>query len=380
VVIGQSARMLAESAVRGGFAPIAIDLFADSDTRKIARCIQLSSLEETPVLRALAAIVTENAGISLVYGSGVDTRPDLVEKISGLMDLSGNPPSVLRRMHDPASFFGLLDSLAIPYPETRVGRPEEPQTWLFKIPFTEGGRGVLSGAEHPEAAPGYYQKKLAGPAMSVLFLASRRDARIIGFNTQWCAGPDPDAATPYRFSGIMNCAALSFGQQRQLRDYVNRLVESVSLAGLNSLDFVLEDGECKVLELNPRPGASLMLYDRCYPRGLLSEHINSVKGSTMDLPARASRRYRGLEIVYADQSCQVGTTARWPNWTADRPVAGTQVAAGEPLCTVTAVAASGDALRRILTQRRQRIQDYFRGAAGLISDGPAAEEGYNTAF
>ncbi len=378
VVIGQSARMLAKSAARGGFQPIAIDLFADSDTREIGRCIALSSLEEKPVLRALTKIAAQNGRFPLVYGSGIDTRPDLVEKISDLIDLIGNPPSILRMMHNPASFFGLLDSLAIPYPETRVARPEDLKEWLFKIPFTEGGRGVRSGSGHPEDAKGYYQKRLAGPAMSVLFLANRRDARILGFNTQWSMGPN--AAAPYRFSGIMNSAELTVSQQRQLGEYVSRLVDSVSLAGLNSLDFLVEDGDCKVLELNPRPGTSLMLHDHRYPRGLLSEHINGVKGFKMGRQVPESPRYQGLEIVFADQPCLVDPKVRWPDWTVDRPIAGTRIATGEPLCTVTAAAASGGALRGLLMQRKQRIHDHFFRTAGSICDGLAVKERYNTAF
>ncbi|MGH8552261.1 MAG: hypothetical protein ACRERS_03120, partial [Methylococcales bacterium] len=202
VVIGQSARMLAISAARARLKPIAIDLFADCDTREVAPTIVLSSLEKDQVFGALKRVSAQCGRVLLVYGSGIDSRPDWVEEFSDWVDVAGNPASVLRVLHDPKSFFGLLDHLAIPYPEIRYERPEDPRAWLYKIPFTEGGSGVLPVARHPGPDYGYYQKKLDGPALSVLFLANRREAFIIGFNTQWTAGHD--ARLPYLFGGIMN--------------------------------------------------------------------------------------------------------------------------------------------------------------------------------
>ncbi|MGH8549623.1 MAG: ATP-grasp domain-containing protein [Methylococcales bacterium] len=359
VVIGLSARMLAVSAARAGLCPVAIDLFADRDTRAVARCIALPSLEQEPVLAVLKKIVAERGRPWLVYGSGIDTRPDLVERISEIADLVGNAPPALRLLHHPGTFFELLDALAIPYPETCFTRPENPYAWVFKIPFTEGGRGVLPGAAHPDDVSGYYQKELEGPAMSVLFLANRREALILGFNTQWTAGPD--APSPYLFSGIMDIAELRPRQKTQLGGYATKLVKSASLVGLNSLDFLIEHGECQVLELNPRPGASLILYDKRFTYGLLNEHIRAVKGLAVNRPSPEQPGCCGLEIVYAEQPCEVGPEMRWPDWTHDRPMPGIKIAAGEALCTVTANALTGKRLRMLLSQRKRQIHDRVFG-------------------
>ncbi|MCI0653120.1 MAG: ATP-grasp domain-containing protein [Methylococcaceae bacterium] len=355
VVIGQSARMLAVSAARARLYPIAIDVFGDKDTREVALTMALPSLEEDPVLGALQGIVTECGRPRLVYGSGIDTRPDLVERISGLADVSGNSPSVLRVMHSPESFFRLLDSLAIPYPEIRFNRPEDPDAWLFKIPFTEGGRGILSGSSHPEHVQGYYQKKLEGTAMSVLFLANREEAFIIGFNTQWTAGPE--APLPHLFGGIMNTAELAIQQKIQICGYITKLVKSASLAGLNSLDFMFDRGKCMVLELNPRPSASLILYDKYFPHGLLAEHIRAVTGLPVRKPNPGIPGVSGLEIVYARQPCVIGRSIHWPGWTLDRPMPGTKIAAGDAICTVTAKATGRKALGILLALRKRKIRN-----------------------
>ncbi|MGH8477134.1 MAG: ATP-grasp domain-containing protein, partial [Methylococcales bacterium] len=274
VVIGQSARMLAVSAARARLKPIAIDLFADCDTREVAPTIVLSSFEKDQVFGALKRVSAQCGRVLLVYGSGIDSRPDWVEDLSEWVELVGNGASVLRVLNDPKSFFGLLDSLAIPYPEIRFSRPHDPNAWLYKIPFTEGGGGVFPVAQHPGPDYGYYQKKLDGPALSVLFLANRREALIIGFNTQWTAGHD--TRLPYLFGGIMNTTGLTLKQRLKVAGYVAKLTRSVQMVGLNSLDFMLDQHECCVLEVNPRPSSSLILYDKCFRHGLLAEHIRTV--------------------------------------------------------------------------------------------------------
>ena len=355
VVIGLSARMLAASAARAGIRPIAIDLFADRDTREIADCISLPSFEYRNVLPAIEKAVQENGVLSLVYGSGIDSRPDLIEQISNMAEVIGNSSATLRIAHSPNAFFSLLDTLAIPYPQTLFRRPANPADWLFKVPYTEGGRGVFPGTAHPEDPDGYYQKKINRRAMSVLFLANREDARIVGFNTQWTVGPK--TAAPYRFAGIANYADLNAGQKELLADYATKLVKSISLVGINSLDFILEDGQCKVLELNPRPVASAMLYDDRYPCGFLAEHVRAFEGLLPMAPVSSGSPYRGLEVVYAQRSCEIGANVDWPDWGIDRPMAGTRISVNDPLCTVTAEAASITNFRSLLLRRKRRILD-----------------------
>lgn len=372
VVIGVSSRMLAVSAVRAGLNPVAVDLFADSDTRSVARCIALSSLEEDKVLSVLGNLVIECGRPKLVYGSGIDTRPALVERILKFADVIGNSPSTLRTVNTPSRFFPLLDSIAIPYPEISFSRPENSSAWVLKMPFMEGGNGVLSTyRDVPGNAESYYQRKLDGSSMSVLFLADRREAGIIGFNTQWTEAGS--TGNPYRLSGIMNVAEVTIRQRIQIEEYATKLVKSASLAGLISLDFMIEDGACKVLELNPRPSASMALYDSSFPLGLLNEHIRSFEGLPMRVPNPKSTDFRGLEIVYAQQSCVVRQDLPWPDWTADRPVAGTKIAVGQPLCTVVAKAASGEAVKTLLAQRRQRIYQRYFKLPGVFSGQPGSK-------
>ncbi len=49
-------------------------------------------------------------------------------------------------------------------------------------------------------------------------------------------------------------------------------------------------------------------------------------------------RAAAAAYLYADHGAITVPTIAWPDWAADRPVAGAQIARGQPLATVTATA------------------------------------------
>lgn len=354
ILVGLSTRVLAESAVRGGIRVIAIDLFADLDTREAAHCIAVPSLLEGHLIAAIERAFPGNSSPQLVYASGIDTDPDLVRSLSQTVDLIGNPAGVLQTINSPDRFFALLDSLSIPYPESCFHKPANPGDWVVKLAGTQGGTGVFSASHNiPVGAVCYYQKRLPGPSLSVLFLANSQDARVIGFNTQWNDRLDP--LSPYRLSGIVNHAAITYEQKKQLCEYIAKLVKSASLVGLGTLDFMIEDGCCKVLEVNPRPSASMALFDERYPAGLLNEHIRAVAGCLGPEVRQDGRALGGFQIVYANQTGVIGDSLVWPVWVKDRPAPGSRISIDDPLCTVTAKGDSIVVVRELLAKRGQLI-------------------------
>ena len=57
--------------------------------------------------------------------------------------------------------------------------------------------------------------------------------------------------------------------------WLKQLVPVFALKGLNSLDFIHADDCSYVLEINPRPSASMQLYDE----DLLNRHIQACEGT-----------------------------------------------------------------------------------------------------
>lgn len=368
LLIALSARMLAQSAQRAGWRALVLDLFGDEDTCEAAqRCRVVKGdsqgLAAEELLFAARAIAPLKAAVGLVYGSGIDTRPALLARLREGRVLYGNEPEAVRLLRTPARFFSLLDRLAIPYPPTRFTPPDDPKSWLVKHPCSEGGKGVYPAAvEGLPAGEHYYQRRLPGPAFTALFLADGHRARMVGFNRMWVA--DYNARQPFLFAGAINRAELGKAPRRQIERAVVELVKALGLKGLNSLDFMLEDGICRVLEVNPRPGATVSLYDDDFSQGLLAEHIRACQGRPFDGRRRIGQDVvRAYKIVYAPCRVCVPRAIRWPAWSADRPKAQTAIAPGQPLCSVQAEGADAHTVERLVRQREIEMLDYFSGLA-----------------
>jgi predicted ATP-grasp superfamily ATP-dependent carboligase len=337
LLIAQSARMLAQSATRGGFRAFAIDGYADADTRRhTVRCVAVTpgdgGFDEAGLLAAVEEFAPPQRGCALVYGSGIDTRPLLVEKLARDRNLLGNAPNTLRRVNPPRRFFRLLAQLGIPYPETRFTPPVRADGWLIKPACGEGGRGVGFFTENRRPATGaYYQRWAQGDAYSLLFLANRKEIRTLGWNTQKTAKHDP--AQPFLFAGAVNRAELSAAHCLAVEEYAVKLTAEAGLAGLNSLDFVLVDGVALVLEINPRPSASMALYDEDFAAGLLALHIAACRGELPPTTPQAGP-VRALQIVYSPGAIDIPAGFAWPKGCADIPNPGTTVGAGQPLCSL----------------------------------------------
>jgi predicted ATP-grasp superfamily ATP-dependent carboligase len=125
------------------------------------------------------------------------------------------------------------------------------------------------------------------------------------------------------------------------------------LVGLNSIDFLVDGNAVWLLEINPRPGATVDIFEPA-AGSLVALHVEACHGVLPAHVATASDA-RASAIVYADVDIVRLPRVDWPDWIADRSHPGTCATAGEPLCTVLARAPSADAARRLIEQRSEAI-------------------------
>jgi predicted ATP-grasp superfamily ATP-dependent carboligase len=256
----------------------------------------------------------------------------------------------VHQVRDPQLFFRLLDDLNIAYPSVSFNSPIG-HNCLLKRADMEGGLGVsctIFGSENDLDAGCYFQQKVDGLPFSVLFLADGKSSRIVGFNTQWVVADNP--SQPYLFQGMANRYDLSDQNQRLIEKWITSIVVETGLQGLNSIDCLDVDGELFVLEINPRPSASVTLYDLDYAHGLLAEHINCFTGEAWS-DAQKQGQVRGMWVVYAPADLQIHKHLKWPPWVSDRPVINSVFNCGEPLCTLQASADTVTLVKHKLMQR-----------------------------
>ncbi|WP_448187988.1 ATP-grasp domain-containing protein [Azospirillum sp. sgz301742] len=350
VVAALSARALAAAARRAGRTPAAIDLFGDGDTRSLAKpSIRLPHMDTATMLEALAR--PELRGAPLVYGAGFEDDPARLARIAAERPVLGNAADVVARAKDPFAFAALLDRLGIPHPEVARTVAGPADGYLLKRMGGSGGTHIAVAADGI-APPGcYFQRRTAGHPVSVLFLANGHRAAVVGLSRQWTA---PAPGKPYRYGGAAGPLRLPARLSGLLSGMVARLTAALGLVGLNSADFLLAGRTLQLLEINPRLGASLDVFDHEPMPPLFGLHLNACAGR---LPERlpAHRGCRAAAVLYADVPTLVGHDIRWPVWIADRPSAPACIESGEPVCTVLADGAGVGSARRMVERRQMQM-------------------------
>jgi predicted ATP-grasp superfamily ATP-dependent carboligase len=248
----------------------------------------------------------------------------------------------------------LLDSLGIAHPEVRLDPPADVAGWLVKRTGGAGGSHVRRArSRHRARAHRYFQRFQPGRTLSVLFAADGRRARVIGFNEQWTAGVRHCA--PYCYGGAVSQPPLPPQTQRRIAGLLDDLVQVSGLVGLNGLDFILAGETPFVLETNPRPTATIDLYDADIEDGMLALHMRACRGELPVIPALSVTRAHA--IVYAAVALRVPVGIEWPEWCTDLPDCGSVIPMGAPVCSVHAHATTSAQARELALARRSRMED-----------------------
>ena len=357
LILALSGRALAQSAARGGWPAIVVDGFADRDTqRAAAHCRRVAMGEHGLSTGELAAAVHEMLSrgprCSVIYGAGLEASVAVIGYCQDHAELLGNDAATVVSAQDPETFFRLLDMLDVPHPRVRQ-RPPAGDDWLVKSAQGCGGSHVKPWRRGtPTPAQPYWQSRIAGAAGSVLFVGDRHRSRILGWNTLWRREPD------YVYSGALNRLCMAPTARRAVEHAVAGLTRELGLVGLNSLDFIITEGGPRILELNPRPSATMELYDARYRHGLVALHVAACRGTLdMDNVAAADTApVRAHMIVYARTAVtNPGGVDAWPRWCSDLPQRGQTIPAGAPVCTVHAAGTGAEKAAALARARHDAL-------------------------
>jgi uncharacterized protein len=357
IVVAHSARALASSVKRAGFAPLSIDVFGDEDMRELSlAAITLegglsNGLTLEKVEEAAKTLTRAYNPIGVVYGSGFEHQPETIVALSHITKVFGNGAETVKRAKDPHALAQLCDTIGISHPTVLLAPPDDPEEWLVKRRGGAGGAHIRAATATSSASRDrYFQRRVAGENISALFVANGKEARIIGFSVQWRA---PTEGSPFRYGGAAGPIDVGAALAREIECAVAGIASELCLVGLNSADFIVSAHATWLIEINPRPGATLDVFEPD-EGSLLEVHIAGCEGRLM--PPLTYSGCKSAEIVYARCDLISHEKRNWPDWAVDRPSPGTRVAAGEPLCTALASGATVDFARICANHRAQNIR------------------------
>ena len=375
-VAAVSARMLAEAAALDGYDVVALDLFGDVDTRRAAQhwhpigAAGSLRIDEARVLDALGPLgkrAREAGGavIGWIPGSGFEGQPALLDAAARLLPLIGTPADAVRRVRDPAVFFAALAAHGIAHPPVRFDAPSDAEGWLLKDAGGCGGWHVRHAAAARDAAIAadaakashYFQREMPGTPMSATFIADGREAVLVGINELIVQAV---GSRPHVYAGCVGPVDVAAHLARCIADAVRSLTAEFALRGWCSLDFMRDGDAIGVLEVNPRPPASLALYAR---PGLIDAQLRACLHGELPAPAAfagpGSRRVTGNEIVYARRALTLSPLGAQHlagrSDVHDLPPAGACFGAGDPICSVSAAGDSAGQVRDALRAARDAL-------------------------
>lgn len=358
-----SGRALAASARRGGYAPLVADFFGDQDTLSVADAhVRLEGefargIDEGVLVHALEVLSEGRRPLGIVCGSGFEGRTHVLRHLAQRWRLFGNGAETVAKVKNPAVLSSMCAELGIPFPESSLSKPSAPAGWLAKRIGGAGGSHIRPARQSDSIGGAiYYQRKVPGTPVAALFLADGERAAVLGFSAQWSS---PTPRLPYRYGGAVRPATLMPRTEEMLSAAVSRLAAWFSLVGLNSADFLVDGDRFWLLEINPRPGATIDIFE--LPQGsLFALHMMACAGrlvATSPWPEGA----KAAAIVYAENDIPCVPALDWPDWTADRPLAGTTIKAGQPLCTVYGCGPAAADAKRLADKRREMVLAWASG-------------------
>ena len=376
LIAGLSGRSLAASARRAGFVPLVVDCFGDEDTQELTG----GALHVMPkafrfgfksgsLIAALDGLQTRCGAkpIGVLLGSGFEDSPDVIADISKRFPVLGCDAATVRAVKNPSYFFSALRSLGITHPETRREPPAVGDAvWFSKRIGGSGGTHIkrLDRDAPVTTARHYYQAKAKGRALSVTALMTDAGPAV-AFTQSWLSQTED---LPCRYGGTVGAIDVEPELEAYLVDTVLAVTRQLeedgyALRGLVSFDFMVDEDVALLLEINPRPTASLDVLDDAAGTLMTTHILAATGGDALDHLAQSWQpATSAVGYLYADKGDLRVSKVDWPDWCADRPPVATIIPQHGPVASVIARAPSVEAAQQSCIERLGFLEDMLYGA------------------
>ena len=360
-IIGATTRATADMARRAGLNVGCFDSYADFDLRSHAAYVQLLELENnTPKLSPLdfKNIVDKTPW---VYGGPLENSPDWLAQAQEGSNCWGNLAASNLSVRDIWTLSEQLRQTGFSIQCPQILKlheiPQKPRKWLVK-PFAGTGgweiqpaRKWLSSHRDPSSKhfQGYWQKRIQGPTFGASIISDGRSAIVAGI----CRSLHGTPGRPFAYRGSIGPIRSRWIQKLhpELTQLAQWLTSNYQIQGLWNIDLVYDRRTRKwfLLEVNPRPSASMEVLELAAGKSLISIHKQVFCGESgwLESAKKFAESYGSTkvtihkEVIYCETSRKFRENdlpAIEPNlWNAQRwadiPCPDSQVYRGYPLMT-----------------------------------------------
>lgn len=349
VLVGMNIRPLTRSAVMAGYDVTAIGVVSFLDIPVEAHFLSLMDdlggvsppIDVEDIHRRIARAARSQQAGAVAFSGGFENFPDLVSELGNDLELLGNHSATLEKVRDPFLLKEVVGSVGMETPQIVPpgNLPDPSLQWLRKPIKSGNGTGIdLWEGVVPEGDPGFIvQKRIDGQARSVSFIANGTEVKIFSHAEQLSG----DSAFGSEGFGYVGNFLLPLPEQdllARLNLLAGALTREFGLVGLNGIDFILNDGQVFVLEVNPRYSASMELVEDALGQSLFDWHVAGCRGQSLpELPEYPKHEVYGKASVLAKKVGVLPDTTHWlENGVRDVSHSGRPVFPRYPIGTVTA--------------------------------------------
>lgn len=377
LVTGVDVVPIAASARRAGYKVFSVDFYGDVDLRHL--CEESLSIIRQHVgkscglferdykanllLKLVKKLLNRHRVDGVVFGSGLEDNPVVLEEINDLAPVIGNTPELVARVRDKIKFFQTLRQLGIAHPQTAVVYDfNEARNCVKDLgypvvlkPLTGFGGSEVQRIECERELKEAFdtvsssskgclvQEYISGTPASVSLISTSEDVAVLSVNEQLLGVRRLGMRGPFGYCG--NIVPLSSSMQvlKSCKTVAERIISHFGLVGSNGVDFVVsKEGTPFVIEVNPRFQGTLECVERVYGVNVVKAHVEACVDRRLLRKTFTSRGFCTRLILYSPQRVVVPDLRAFCG-VQDLPLIGAVVEEGEPLCSITSVGVTREA-------------------------------------
>ncbi len=353
LIVGASTRAAAESAASAGFEVYAIDRFGDTDLRDVAWATVIGNWDDDAKVLDAAAMMP---AAPWLYTGAMENRPALIETLSSTRPLLGCPPEVALAVREPIQLADRLRKAGFRVPNARrdsTGLPRD-GSWLQKPLASGGGLGIqrlVPGIA--EDGRTWFQEWIGGRGASAVWLAGPNRSILVGVTRQvseW-------TASGCEYTSSIGPITAPVEDREKLERLGEFLRIEFGLIGLYGADFIRRGREWYLVEVNPRPTASVEIHEWAHGRSLIEAQVRCCQGEAPDAPRSPPSIFAAKHVVRSPVLIDIPPNPDWTLTTdnlspgldrtvvqsildrlqprvSDRPQPGSMLAPGDPIVTL----------------------------------------------
>ena len=361
LIVGASVRAASQSARKAGYDVVAADLFADRDTREAAGdCILVERYPQD-----LVTIRNDYPLVPLIYTGAMENYPSVLRQFCADGRTLGNSADSVFRVSDPMDLQSAFRRAGLPFPLTRLEPPENGTRtqWLAKpLRRSGGGQRIVRWNENgPSSHEQFFQQYIDGGTASAAYISNGRGSQLVGVADMLVG------ETWLGCSNFVYCGSIRRDVGEQEHSQWDRLGQIVArefgLIGAFGIDGIVSGNEVWPIEVNPRYTASMELHELADGISIIDEHVRACENQNFTSSAVNYQEHCvGKAILYADTDLEMpsGVTSndRLVRL-ADLPSPAERFREGQPLLTLIATAADGNAVRLRLKKAAESVRQQF---------------------